>query len=82
MTIFEILKYTKMAKLNHIRAEQCQKYVLYRRRPQIKVLENSISYKNISMRICLSPTREELGASKEGHFRNKKMYKNGKVASH
>ncbi len=35
----------------------------------------------VSGRKCVSP-RGELGVSKDGHFQNIKMYKNGKFDSH
>ncbi len=44
-----------MGKLIHFRAQRCQKYALYRKMLQMKVVQNSISYKKLSGRICLSP---------------------------
>ncbi len=42
----------------------------------------SILCEKVSGCICLSPAKGELGCSKDGHFRNIKMYKNGKDDSH
>ncbi len=75
------IKIYKTAKLIHIRTKRCQKYVLYWKRLQIKVLEHSISYVKVSRCICLSPARRELGSYKDGYFRNIKMYKNDTVDS-
>ncbi len=55
MVIFEIRKFTKMAKLIHFKAKRCQKHRLYRKRVQIKVPKHLILYKKVSGRICLSP---------------------------
>ncbi len=68
MAILEIRKCMKMAKLIHIKAEQCQKYTLYRKMIQVKVFEHSISHEKIEVRICLSPARGELGGCKDNHF--------------
>ncbi len=80
ITIFKILKCTKTANLIHIKAEWCQKYLLYGKRLQIKVLEHSIFFEKADGRI--RPAKGELGGSKDSHFRNIKMYKNGKIDSH
>ncbi len=45
------------------------------------VIMKSISYEKVGGCIHLSPPRGELGGSKDGHFRNIKMYKNGKFDS-
>ncbi len=51
------------------------------KKTQMNVPEHKIPYKKVSGGIYLSPSRGELGGSKDDHFRNKKMYKNGKVDS-
>ncbi len=48
---------------------------------QIKVLQNSISCKNLTGRTSLSTPRVELGASKISHFLNTILYWNGEVGS-
>ncbi len=79
--VFEILNCTKTAMLIRIRAEWCQKYVLYRKRRQIKILEHSILYEKVSGRICLSPPRGKLGAPKMTIFGILKCTKNSKFDS-
>ncbi len=37
----------------------------YEKKPEVKVVENSISYKKLRGRTCLSPLRMELGDSKD-----------------
>ncbi len=44
-----------MAKQIHFRAEHCQKYALRQKFLQIKVVKDSILYKKVSGRICVSP---------------------------
>ncbi len=60
-------------------AERCQKYALFQKLFQIKVVKHSIPYQKVSGRICVSPPEGELGASKDWHFRNIAMYKNSQV---
>ncbi len=48
---------------------------------QIKVVQNWISYKQLSWRISLFLLRVELGGSNDCHFWNILMYWNGKVDS-
>ncbi len=64
----------------HFRAEGCQKYWLYQKMIQIKVVENSISCKKLTGRVCLSPPppRVELWGSKDWLVSNILMYWNGK----
>ncbi len=49
----------------YFRAQHCQKYALYQKMLQIKVLHNSISYKKLIERIYLSPLGMELRGSKD-----------------
>ncbi len=43
-------------------------YRLYQKIVQIKIIQNEILYKKVTRRICLSPTRVELGGSKDCHL--------------
>ncbi len=51
--IFEILKCMKTAKQINFRTRCCQKYALYQKGLQIKVVRNTILYKKV--RGCISP---------------------------
>ncbi len=57
------------------------KCALFQKLKKIKVFKDSILYQKVSGRICLSPLGGELRTSKDCHFRNIAMYKNGKVNS-
>ncbi len=59
---------TEMGKYFHFRAEHCQKYPLYRKVVQIKVVHKLIFYKKPRGRICLSPIGVEAGAPKIDMF--------------
>ncbi len=48
----------------------------------ILLLWNQFRCEKVSEHICLCPPRGEVGGSKDGHFRNIKMYENGEVDSH
>ncbi len=50
-----------MAKYIHFWAERCQKDALCQKMPQIKVVKDSVCYKNVSRGICLSPQRGARG---------------------
>ncbi len=65
---FKILKCTKMAKKIHFRTSRCQKYALYQKRLQIKVVPNSISYKKVSVCMCLISPRSGAGGPKNCQF--------------
>ncbi len=65
-----------MAKLIHFRNKCRQKYALYRKRLQIKVLEHSISYEKVSGRICPSTIRGKVEAPKMVIFEIRKCTKN------
>ncbi len=57
------------------------KYPLFQKFFKIKVVKHPISYQKVSGCIRLSPPGGELQVSKDRHFRNITMYKNGKVNS-
>ncbi len=67
-----------MANYIHFRTEHCEKYALYEKTLQIKVVEHWSLYKKVSGLICLSPPKVELGNSKDYHLWNIIMYQNGK----
>ncbi len=50
------------------RVQHCQKYTSHKKKVQIKVVQNWISYKKVCKRICLSFPGVELGGSKIGMF--------------
>ncbi len=53
----EILSSTEMTNCFQFRAQYCQKYASHKKKLQIKVVWNWISYKRVLMCICLSPHR-------------------------
>ncbi len=53
---------------HHFGAGRCQKYALYPKKIQIKVVKHWILYKKVSGRIRLSPSRMELGGFKDCHL--------------
>ncbi len=57
------------------------KYSLLQKLFQTEVVKHSVSYQKVRGRVCLSPWGEELQASKDWHFRNITMDKNGKLNS-
>ncbi len=52
-------------KYKNVLKRRCQKYRLYEKKSEVKVVENSIPYKKLSRHTCLSPHRMELGGSKD-----------------
>ncbi len=61
------------------RVQSCQKYGLYEKMLQIKLAKNSISYKKLSGRTCLSPPRVELRDSKNCHVWNIIIFPKGEI---
>ncbi len=70
-----------MAKYFHFGSRHCQKYVLYPKMLQIKVVEHWILYKKICRLLRLSPSEMVLGAPKIHIFWNILMFKKRKVDS-
>ncbi len=65
---FQNIKCKKKAKWIHFRTRCYQKYALYQKPLQIKVVQDSISYKKVCECICPSPPRVELGGFKYCQF--------------
>ncbi len=57
-------------KVVHCMAERWEKYQLYKKMFQIKIVQNLISCKKLSKSVSLSTLRVKLGASKIGYFWN------------
>ncbi len=67
-----------MANYIQFTAQHCQKYASHKKKVQIKVVQNWISYKKVSMCICLSPQSGARG-SKDGHVWSIIMQGTGKL---
>ncbi len=60
-----ILNCTETENCIHFWAERCQKYAIFRKKLQIKVLWHQILDKNVRKGICLSSPWSELGTSED-----------------
>ncbi len=63
----------------HFRTERCQNYRLHQKIVQIKIVENEISYKEVSGCAYLPTPGVQLRAFKNRHVSNILLYWNGKV---
>ncbi len=72
-----------MEKYIQFGAKRCQKYELYEKLLEIKVVEHWIPYTKVRGSTCLSrfPPRVELGGFKDCYISNIILYWNGKVDS-
>ncbi len=70
MSMFEVLFCQERANYIHLRVQHSQKFASHRKKLKIKIVQNWITSKKVSERICLSPSRVELGGSKDWHVRS------------
>ncbi len=60
----ELLVYCINKQQIRFNTEHCRKYPFYKKKIQIKIVQNSISYKKFSRRICLSLPEVDVGTPK------------------
>ncbi len=76
--IFNILHCSEMENQIQFGSRCCQKYELYEKTLEIKIVEHWIPYTKVSERTCLSPPGVELRSSTDWYVT---LYWNGKVDS-